>query len=489
MADYITYLIPYRGLEQTEESIKTLVPDLNAESDVILFSPRNINPIRGCKKIETENFFCTEALTAVSENIKTDYIFMLLEDISFNAGQFMLDRFHSIAEQTSAGIIYSDFFELKDGKRENHPLIDYQSGSLRDDFDFGPALFIRTEAFRKAVMQIKENYLYAGIYDLRLKISQHYPIIRIPEFLYTINRSKVNSEAEKHFAYVDPKNRQVQVEMEKAVTGHLKEIGAFLKPEFNKIKFDEGFKFEASVIIPVKNRVRTISDAINSVLKQKTNFNFNLIIVDNYSTDGTTEKIKSFCMKNSNIIHIIPARQDLGIGGCWNEAVMHPECGKFSVQLDSDDIYKDENTLQLIIDKFHEEKNPMVVGSYTITNFNLEQIPPGIIDHREWTPENGRNNALRINGLGAPRAFYTPLLRQIKVPNTSYGEDYYLGLAISRDYQISRIYEPLYFCRRWEDNTDAKVDINKSNTFNLYKDRLRTFEIKARQKKNSNIKD
>ncbi|MDO8551028.1 MAG: glycosyltransferase family A protein, partial [Ignavibacteria bacterium] len=312
-----------------------------------------------------------------------------------------------------------------------------------------------------------------------------YPVIRIPEFLYTIIKSDSSSLSDKHFDYVDPKNRQVQIEMEKAVTQHLKKISAYLKPKFKKITFeDENFEVEATVIIPVKNRVKTLTDAIESVLKQVTDFEFNIIIVDNYSDDGTAEIIKSFAENDKRIHHIIPERKDLGIGGCWNEAVHNPKCGKFSIQLDSDDMYKDERTLQTIINKFKEEKVPMVVGSYLITNFNLEEIPPGIIDHREWTPDNGHNNALRINGLGAPRAFYTPLLRKIKIPNVSYGEDYSVGLAISRDYQIGRIYEPIYFCRRWEDNTDAQIDITKLNANNLYKDRLRTFEIIARQRKN-----
>jgi hypothetical protein len=358
-------------------------------------------------------------------------------------------------------------------------------GSLRDDFDFGPLLFIKTEALKKAVNQEKTDYKYAGFYDLRLKISQSYPVIRIPEYLYAVNKTDSGSSSDKHFAYVDPKNRQVQIEMEQAVTHHLKQIGAYLKPEFKQINFDEeNFDVEASVIIPVKNRTKTIGDAINSVLMQKTKFNFNLIIADNYSDDGTTEIIKSYSEKDKRVIHIIPQRKDLGIGGCWNEAVHNYNCGKFSVQLDSDDIYKDENTLNTIINKFYDEKVPMVIASYVLTNFNLEEIPPGIIDHHEWTPGNGRNNALRINGLGAPRAFYTPLIRKIKVPNTSYGEDYAVGLAISRDYQIGRIYEPVYFCRRWEDNTDAQLDITKQNANNFYKDRLRTFEISARQNKN-----
>ena len=273
--------------------------------------------------------------------------------------------------------------------------------------------------------------------------------------------------------------------MEKAFTYHLKQIGAYLKPEFKKINLDsENFDVGASIIIPVKNRARTISDAINSALNQRTDFSFNIIIVDNYSNDGTTGIIKAISQKDLRIIHVIPGRQDLGIGGCWNEAVHHPKCGKFSVQLDSDDIYRDENTLQIIVNKFKEERVPMVIGSYTITNFNLVEIPPGLINHKEWTPKNGRNNALRINGLGAPRAFYTPLIRKIKIPNISYGEDYAAGLAFSRDYQIGRIYESIYFCRRWEDNTEAQIGTTRLNEFNLYKDRLRTFEISARQRKN-----
>lgn len=287
------------------------------------------------------------------------------------------------------------------------------------------------------------------------------------------------------FDYVDPKNRQVQIEMENVVTEHLKNAGAFLPPKFKQISFNEhSFKYKATVIIPVKNRIKTIEDAVNSVLEQKSNFAFNVIVIDNHSDDGTSGVLEFIAGIDSRLIHLIPERTDLGIGGCWNEGVHHAECGMFAVQLDSDDIYKDENTLQKIIDTFYSEKCAMVVGSYQLVNFKLEEIPPGIIDHKEWTPENGRNNALRINGFGAPRAFYTPLLREIKIPNVSYGEDYAVGLAISRNYRIGRIYENIYLCRRWEDNTDAALNIEKLNRYNFYKDKIRTFELKARQRMN-----
>src|SRR5690606_14537760 len=315
--------------------------------------------------------------------------------------------------------------------------------------------------------------------------SRHYSVLRIPEFLYSSVQIDARKSGEKLFDYVNPKNRDVQIEMEKAATEHLKKINAYLKPEFEEVNYDSAkdeFEFEASVIIPVKNRVKTIGDAVQSVLKQRTDFPFNLIVVDNYSTDGTTELLKDFASKDKRVVHLIPERKDLGIGGCWNEGVHHKNCGRYAVQLDSDDIYQDENTLQKIVDVFRKEKCAMVVGSYRLTDFQLNEIPPGLIDHKEWTPDNGSNNALRINGLGAPRAFFTPVLREIKVPNVSYGEDYAVGLAISRKWKIGRIYEPVYLCRRWDDNTDASLAIGKLNLHNHYKDKVRTIELLARQR-------
>jgi len=328
---------------------------------------------------------------------------------------------------------------------------------------------------------MEREYRFAGLYDLRLKISQHHSIMHLPEMLYTETDSDIRKSGEKQFDYVDPGNRGVQIEMEEACTDHLKRINGWLKPEFRSISFDaDNFEYEASVIIPVKNRVKTISDAIKSVLSQETKFKFNLIVIDNHSTDGTTDLVKAFAKKDDRLVHIIPERKDLFIGGCWNEGIFHEKCGKFAVQLDSDDLYIDNNVISRIIDAFYDQQCAMVVGSYKMVNFDLDDLPPGVIDHSEWTPENGRNNALRINGLGAPRAFYTPVIRNIGVPNVSYGEDYAVGLAISRHYQIGRIYEPLYLCRRWEGNTDAALDVNKMNAHNLYKDRLRTIELLAR---------
>jgi glycosyltransferase involved in cell wall biosynthesis len=308
-------------------------------------------------------------------------------------------------------------------------------------------------------------------------------LVHIPEYLFTKVETDTRASGEKQFDYVKAAARERQLEMEQVCTAHLREIGALLIAPFPETIFSENFETEATVIIPVRNRVKTIRDAVVSVLIQKTSFRFNLIVVDNYSTDGTSEILNEYASQEK-LIHIIPERKDLGIGGCWNEAVFHPSCGKFIVQLDSDDLYNNENTLQTIVDKFYEDNCAMVIGSYRMTNFNLEEIPPGVIDHREWTDDNGPNNALRINGLGAPRAFYTPILREIRVPNVSYGEDYALGLAISGKYKIGRVYQPVYLCRRWDDNTDASLDVVKMNSHNLYKDRIRTFELQARIQRN-----
>ena len=369
-------------------------------------------------------------------------------------------------------------------------MIDYQAGSVRDDFDFGNCFMIRTSVAKDCLQKlysVKSNLHYSGLYDLRLAISRHSDVVRISNALYSVHFVDETSASNKMFEYVNPKNREVQIEMEKVFTHHLREIGAYVDPKIKKsVNFEDKFNCEASVIIPVKNRVNTIGDSINSALKQKTKFNFNIIIVDNHSDDGTTELIRSKLSQDKRVVHIIPERTDLGIGGCWNEAISHPECGKFSVQLDSDDLYSDENTLQKIVDKFYEDKCAMVIGSYKLTDFNLNEIPPGIIDHREWTDENGHNNALRINGLGAPRAYYTPIVKAVKFPNVSYGEDYAMGLAISRQYKVGRIYEPIYLCRRWEGNTDASLSIEKLNANNFYKDTLRTKEITLRQELNRN---
>lgn len=435
--------------------------------------------------IEIDKLFSSKTIAKIAERAESDYIFFIIKNFKFVPGQFCIERFVNIADSTNSGLVYSDFYEIKKGDLLQHPLIDYQLGSLRDDFDFGGAVVLRTDAIKNIISQGFEEYDFAGFYNLRLKISRSYPILHIPEYLYTVYETDTRKSGEKQFDYVDPANAQMQLEMENAATNHLKNIGAYLKPQFPYLDFKKDeFEYEASVIIPVKNRIKTIGDAINSALLQKTNFNFNIIIVDNYSNDGTTELIKSFAQKDNRVVHLIPSEKNLGIGGCWNEAIRHPLCGKFSAQLDSDDLYKDFNTLQRIVDTFYREKCAMVVGAYKLTDFNLKEISSNIIDHREWTADNGMNNALRVNGFGAPRAFYTSILKNVKIPNISYGEDYAVGLAISRTYKIGRIYDPIYLCRRWSGNSDADLSINKLNAHNFYKDKIRSFEIMARKKLN-----
>lgn len=451
-------------------------------NNIFLLSPEEITSvIEGCEKIVIDNLQSTQTIKRIAQKSTTPYTLIYQKPTVLKPGYFALERMVRIADDTQAGMVYADYYAVTNGEKKNNPLIEYQEGSLRDDFNFGSLLLYNTTALKDAAMRMRENYLYAGLYDLRLKVSQKYPVVHINEYLYTEIEEDTRASGQKIFDYVDPKNRQVQIEMEQACTQHLKDVGAFLEPAFEKIEFNRGdFEYEASVIIPVRNRIKTIRDAISSVLMQKADFPFNLIVVDNHSTDGTTEAIDSF-KNDERLIHIVPERDDLGIGGCWNMGVHHTKCGKFAVQLDSDDVYSGEDTLQKIVNAFYEQNCAMVVGTYQMTDFHMEEIPPGIIDHREWTPENGRNNALRINGLGAPRAFYTPVLREIKVPNTSYGEDYALGLNISRRYQIGRIYDILYLCRRWEDNSDASLDIVKMNAHNLYKDKIRTWELQARK--------
>lgn len=440
-----------------------------------------------CAFIPTDGNFSTHAIRKIADYSNgAEYSLILTRESGIHFGMLALERILEVASGTGAGMVYSDYYDVLDGKLSAHPVIDYQAGSLRDDFEFGPLLFYNSAALIKAVAGIKEALEYAGLYQLRLKVSQQGLPWRIPEYLYSVEPQDTRASGKKMFDYVDPKNRAFQVEMEKAATMHLKELGAYLKPEFETILFNQGnFPVEASVIIPVLNREKTVADAIESVMSQECDFTFNLILVDNHSTDQTTSMVRELAEKYPRLIHVIPERRDLGIGGCWNVGVHHPRCGKFAVQLDSDDLYAQKDSLKLMVEAFYEQQCAMVVGSYQMCNFKLEEIPPGVVDHREWTPENGRNNALRINGLGAPRAFYTPVLRKINVPNVSYGEDYGVGLAISRHYQIGRIYKPVYLCRRWEDNSDASLSVEAQNKHNTYKDRLRSFELAARIKLNS----
>lgn len=416
------------------------------------------------------------------------YIFVMLGNDILVPGIDCFRRMEAIGQATGASMLYSDYhYRNCKGETSACTLIDMQEGALRDDFDFGQLVAFNSNLMRKAASEMTTDYNAAGFYDLRLRLSRLGAIVHINEPLYTVKeyRNAVASHHEAQFSYVDPRNRASQIEMEEACTSHLKATGTWLQPEFESINLDcESFENEASVIIPVKNRKTTIADALMSALSQKTAFPFNVIVVDNHSNDGTTDIIKEFALTHGNLIHIIPDRDDLGIGGCWNIAVRHEGCGRFACQLDSDDVYSNDSVLQRIVDEFRIQQVPMIVGSYRLTDFDGHELPPGIIDHKEWTPENGRNNALRINGLGAPRCFFTPLLREIGLPNTSYGEDYAIGLRISRQYQIGRIYDVLYNCRRWEGNSDALPSREKLNANNLYKDRLRTWELQARLRMN-----
>ena len=438
----------------------------------------------------------TSVLRSLAKAAAAEYVLIFSGNAPFEMGAYALDRFLSVAADTGADMLYSDYYDSSvDGTGNEiltrHPLIDCQKGALRDDFDFGPVLVFRTSSFRKAVKSMTEDYSYGALYDLRLRMRN---IVHINEPLYTYVRTDFRRSGVRQFDYVDPKNREVQIEMEKICTRHLKRIGAYLEPVFSKdyesdCSMDQAdtasgkacFPVKASVVIPVFNRASTIEDAVRSAMSQECGFSYNVIVVDNHSSDGTTGILERMAARyGDRLVHIIPEYEGLGIGGCWNLAVNDSRCGEFAVQLDSDDVYSGPDTLDRIVREFDRQECGMVIGSYLMTDYNMNPIPPGVIDHREWTDGNGRNNALRINGLGAPRAFRTSLLRRFRFPDTSYGEDYAMGLRISREYRIGRIYDVLYCCRRWEGNSDAALDIARVNANNLYKDRLRTWEIEAR---------
>ena len=465
----IDCFIPYESAGQVAETERQLKADPNVSEIHFL---RQGGPGQ------------TDVLQWMAQRAREPYILLYTKFDALCLGFHALTRMLTVAEDTGAQLLYSDHYTLSpDGQRSAMPLTDCQLGSVRDDFQMGSLLLIRTDGLRDYVAQASlPQYRFAALYDLRLFLSRRMLPVHMDEYLYTEVERDTRLSGQKQFDYVDPRNRDRQVEMEHACTAHLRAIGAYLPAgDFEEIDFSEGrFEVEASVVIPVRNRVRTIEDAIHSVLEQQTSFPFNLIVVDNLSTDGTTEAIRRFA-SDPRVVHLIPERDDLGIGGCWNLAVHSPHAGRFLVQLDSDDLYSSPSTLQRIVDAFHQQGAAMVVGSYRMCDFQLNTLPPGLIDHREWTDGNGRNNALRINGLGAPRAFYTPVLRRIQIPNTSYGEDYALGLMLSRRYRIGRIYDELYLCRRWEGNSDAALSQEKINRNNQYKDHLRTQEILARQ--------
>jgi hypothetical protein len=481
----VTAYLPWVETAGSESTIERLRSS-DAVERIILLSRDESVQVRGCETMQVGSLHGGETIRSIVLNTVSPYFLLILQESGVELGQHAIDRMLAVAVSTGAPLVYADYYDLKGDVRTAHPVTDYQVGSIRDDFNFGPVLLFDTRAAYAALEEPSAvSYRHAGLYALRLALSRRTLPFRIPECLSSRIERDLRSSGERQFDYVDPRNREVQIELERAATDHLKRIGALLHPPFRTVDHTEGeFKAEASVIIPVKDRVRTIRDAVSSVLRQEAPFQFNCIVVDNRSTDGTTDVLREYAESDVRVIHHIPVRDDLGIGGCWNEAIEHPRCGRFAVQLDSDDLYADTSTLKRIVELFRAEKCAMIVGSYRMTDFSLQEIPPGIIDHREWSPDNGPNNALRVNGFGAPRAFFTPVIRQIRFPNVSYGEDYAVCLAISREYAIGRIYEPIYLCRRWEGNSDARLDIEQQNRYNSYKDRLRSIELRARQQKN-----
>lgn len=437
--------------------------------------------------LSIDNIGSSATLETLAHTGNADFIAVFTRSAQFIPGYRCFERMLAVAESTGSLLTYADHYSIENGITTKHPKIDYQEGSLRDDFDFGGLLLFRRENLKNFLeTSDSKNLKYGGLYAFRLYLSRVGEIFHIRETLYTEEELDLRASGEKQFDYVNPANRDYQIEMERICTEHLKAVNAYLSPHAYKTlpQDDTVYPVLASVIIPVRNRAKTIGDAIESVLSQETDFPFNLIVVDNYSTDGTTAIIADYAKQHPCIVHLIPQEKDLGIGGCWDVAVRNEHCGKYAVQLDSDDVYSSNSTLSAIAHLFEKEDYAMIVGSYRIVNFQRETLPPGLIDHKEWTDENGRNNALRINGLGAPRAFRTGVLRQIGVPNTSYGEDYALGITISRNYKLGRIYEELYLCRRWEGNSDAALSIEKTNLNNAYKDSLRTIELQARKNLN-----
>jgi hypothetical protein len=488
----ITVVIPRSADSRGERLFKEFLQNPLIRKIIVLntgdewpFPPR-------CEALACDNPVSGRTWNALFSEVSTSYLlYCVRADVRIDPRA--PDRLLAAIAATGAGMVYADYAELRDEAFREHPLNDYQMGSIRDSFDFGPLILISTAAARRALRKYGElpPSRWVGWYNLRLKISTDRGIFHLPERLSVVTESgqagarETGKAGGDHFAYLDPQNRLFQKEMEEAATAHLKRIGAWLPPSFRDIpRSDRPFPVEASVVIPVRNRARTVADAVRSALAQRTDFPFNVIVEDNHSTDGTTEILADLADRHPTLKHIVPERHDLSIGGCWNEAVFSEACGRYAVQLDSDDLYRGDNVLQRLVDTLRRENCALVVGSYTIVDANLKEIPPGLIDHREWTDENGRNNALRINGLGAPRAFDTAVLRGIGFPNVGYGEDYAVALRLSREFRIGRIYESLYLCRRWEGNTDATLSVEQANRNDAYKDRLRTIEILARRRMN-----
>jgi hypothetical protein len=492
MLKRLTVALPYAGEDEVDILSESLVTHPLVDCLLCLSQADLSMRHEAIRIIKLEEFFSAAAIGDLLAHWRSDYLLIVLPGGRIELGARALERLIQVADDSGSGMIYSDFSEKRGAETTDHPLIEYQIGSIRDNFDFGSLLLISRKAADRALEKwgdLPHDVRWGGLYDLRLKISIDSEIVRIPEPLYIKTAIDRRAGGESIFDYVDPRNRDYQLEMEKLSTEHLKRIGAWLEPVFAEApESRDKFPVKASVIIPVRNRARTITDAVASALTQTTDFNFNVLVVDNHSSDGTTDLLRELAAESKRLIHIIPARTDFGIGGCWNEAIYSQYCGRYAVQLDSDDIYRDDKTLGRVVAELEKGRYAMVIGSYTIVDFDLNELPPGLVDHREWTRDNGRNNALRINGLGAPRAFDVNVLRKIGLPNVSYGEDYAVALRVSREYEIGRIYDSLYYARRWSGNSDSALPLGTMNRYDTYKDRLRTIEIQARQQLNANKK-
>lgn len=484
----IEVILPYASHASTERILEQFIRSPFVNRVVAVHDGSFAGSRKKVDLVRSDVFASGITFNKILKTVNADFVLLLPRITELTLGDFGLERLTKVLAETGAGMVYSDSYAESNGKRSPHPVNDYQVGSIRDNFDFGVLQLYSTEAIRSALRKFGAlaDVRHGALYDLRLKVSIDHQLFHIQEYLYSVTETDARKSGEKQFDYVDPRNQEVQKEMERVATDHLKRINAFLPPQFKPLpKLSGVFPVEASVIIPVRNRARTIADAVNSALSQKTDSTMNILAVDNHSTDGTTSILADLARTDPRVIHLIPSRTDLGIGGCWNTAVGSEQCGRYSVQLDSDDLYSGEKTVQSILEVFRGGEYAMVIGSYKLVNMQLEEIPPGLIDHKEWTPENGRNNALRINGLGAPRAFVTQLLRDHPIPNVSYGEDYAIALRLSREYRIGRIFDPIYLCRRWEGNTDSSLTVEQSNRNDGYKDKIRTIEILARQSLNA----
>ena len=482
----MTIVIPYRPGAFFEKSLHFLMKSTLVERAVIVSEEPVRFEMERCQVFVGKPLSWNRTLRRILSGIETKYLLLFPGSQGISVEPQSLERILGKAELTKAGFVYSDFYDENESGKTPHRLNDYQLGSVRDDFDFGAMFLYSVPAIRRALKKYGQmrDVKFAGLYDLRLKVSIDHSVYHLREPIYSVIRNC--SATDKMFAYVDPRNQAAQKEMEIVFTDYLKRIGAYVSGHRLKDveRIGKPFAAEASIVIPVRNRKQTITEAVKSALSQKTDFPFNIIVVDNHSTDGTKPILSDLARKYPRLKHVVPKRTDLGIGGCWNEALGHEACGRYAVQLDSDDLYSSSHTLQKMVDMLRHGNYAMVIGSYTLVDSRLRKIPPGVINHREWTNENGHNNALRINGLGAPRAFNTALIHKIKFLNVSYGEDYAAALRICREYRIGRIYESLYLCRRWSGNTDASLSIEERNQNDAFKDKIRTAEILARQKMN-----